>query len=116
MCIRDRNEINTKRQETELQIFKAAQELLEQEPERLEDRVMLPVSYTHLDVYKRQAVKSIVSTPLADAIAAHYGVEMRSVLTGFKLSLIHILPARSATVRATRRMRSWARAERPKAS
>ena len=35
------NEINTKRQETELQIFKAAQELLEQEPERLEDRVIL---------------------------------------------------------------------------
>ena len=30
------------------------------------------------------AVKSIVSTPLADAIAAHYGVEMRNVLTGFK--------------------------------
>ena len=30
------------------------------------------------------AVKSIVSTPLADAIASHYGVEMRSVLTGFK--------------------------------
>ncbi len=30
------------------------------------------------------AVKSIVSTPLADAVAAHYGVEMRSVLTGFK--------------------------------
>ncbi len=30
------------------------------------------------------AVKSVVSTPLADAVAAHYGVEMRSVLTGFK--------------------------------
>ena len=30
------------------------------------------------------AVKSIVSTPLADMVAAHYGVEMRSVLTGFK--------------------------------
>ena len=30
------------------------------------------------------AVKSIVSTPLADAVAKHYGVEMRSVLTGFK--------------------------------
>ena len=30
------------------------------------------------------AVKSIVSTPLADAVAANYGVEMRSVLTGFK--------------------------------
>ena len=30
------------------------------------------------------AVKSIVSTPLADAIAANYGVEMRNVLTGFK--------------------------------
>ena len=30
------------------------------------------------------AIKSIVSTPLADAVAAHYGVEMRSVLTGFK--------------------------------
>jgi phosphoglucomutase len=30
------------------------------------------------------AVKSLVSTPLADAVAAHYGVEMRSVLTGFK--------------------------------
>ena len=33
---------------------------------------------------KAVAVKSIVSTPLADAVAANYGVEMRSVLTGFK--------------------------------
>lgn len=33
---------------------------------------------------KPVTVKSLVSTPLADAIAAHYGVEMRSVLTGFK--------------------------------
>ena len=33
---------------------------------------------------KAVAVKSIVSTPLADAVAAHYGVELRSVLTGFK--------------------------------
>ena len=33
---------------------------------------------------KGVAVKSIVSTPLADAVAKHYGVEMRSVLTGFK--------------------------------
>lgn len=30
------------------------------------------------------AVKSLVSTPLADAVAAHYGVELRNVLTGFK--------------------------------
>ena len=30
------------------------------------------------------AVMSIVSTPLADAVAAHYGVELRHVLTGFK--------------------------------
>ena len=30
------------------------------------------------------AVKSIVSTPLADAVAKSYGVEMRRVLTGFK--------------------------------
>ncbi len=30
------------------------------------------------------AVKSIVSTAIADAIAADYGVEMRNVLTGFK--------------------------------
>ena len=30
------------------------------------------------------AVKSLVSTQLADAVAKHYGVEMRSVLTGFK--------------------------------
>ena len=30
------------------------------------------------------AVKSIVSTPLADAVAKHYGVELRNVLTGFK--------------------------------
>ncbi|MCF0228396.1 MAG: phospho-sugar mutase [Parasporobacterium sp.] len=29
-------------------------------------------------------VKSLVSTPLADAVAAHYGIEMRNVLTGFK--------------------------------
>ena len=29
-------------------------------------------------------VKSLVSTPLADKVAAHYGVEMRNVLTGFK--------------------------------
>ena len=33
---------------------------------------------------KAVAVKSIVSTPLADAIAENYGVEMRNVLTGFK--------------------------------
>lgn len=30
------------------------------------------------------AVTSIVSTPLAGVVAAHYGVEMRNVLTGFK--------------------------------
>ena len=30
------------------------------------------------------AVKSLVSTPLADKVAAHYDVEMRNVLTGFK--------------------------------
>ena len=30
------------------------------------------------------AVKSIVSTPLADKVAAKYGVKMKSVLTGFK--------------------------------
>ena len=30
------------------------------------------------------AVRSIVSTPLADKVAAKYGVKMRSVLTGFK--------------------------------
>ena len=30
------------------------------------------------------AVKSIVSTPLADKVAAHYGVELRHTLTGFK--------------------------------
>lgn len=30
------------------------------------------------------AVRSIVSTTMADAVAAKYGVEMRSVLTGFK--------------------------------
>ena len=30
------------------------------------------------------AVKTIVTTPMAEKIAAHYGVEMRNVLTGFK--------------------------------
>ncbi len=35
------NEINAHRQETEQQIFKAAEELLEQQPERLDDRIML---------------------------------------------------------------------------
>ena len=30
------------------------------------------------------AVKSIVSTPLADLVAEHYGVELRHTLTGFK--------------------------------
>ena len=30
------------------------------------------------------AVKSIVSTPLADSVAKHYGVELRHTLTGFK--------------------------------
>ncbi len=33
---------------------------------------------------KPVAVKSIVSTPLADAVAKHYGVELRHTLTGFK--------------------------------
>lgn len=31
-----------------------------------------------------EVVRSIVSTPLADRIAEHYGVEMKTVLTGFK--------------------------------
>ena len=31
-----------------------------------------------------EVVRSIVSTPLADRIAEHYGVEMKAVLTGFK--------------------------------
>ena len=31
-----------------------------------------------------EVVRSIVSTPLADRIAAHYGVDMKAVLTGFK--------------------------------
>ena len=35
------NEINAHRQETEQQIFKAAEELLEQQPERLDDRIIL---------------------------------------------------------------------------
>ena len=35
------NEINAHRQETEQQIFKAAEDLLEQQPERLDDRIML---------------------------------------------------------------------------
>ena len=42
------------------------------------------------------AVKSLVSTPLADAIAAHYGVELRNVLTGFKW-----IASSSASRRAT---------------
>ncbi|MCR4950460.1 MAG: phospho-sugar mutase [Solobacterium sp.] len=33
---------------------------------------------------KPVAVMSIVSTPLADAVAKHYGVELRHTLTGFK--------------------------------
>ena len=33
---------------------------------------------------KPVAVKSLVSTPLGDAVAKNYGVEMRNVLTGFK--------------------------------
>ena len=33
---------------------------------------------------KPVAVMSLVSTPLADAVADHYGVELRHVLTGFK--------------------------------
>ncbi|MCR4653942.1 MAG: phospho-sugar mutase [Eubacterium sp.] len=33
---------------------------------------------------KPVAVKSIVSTPLADLVAEHYGVELRHTLTGFK--------------------------------
>jgi len=31
-----------------------------------------------------EAVRSIVSSPLADRIAEHYGIQMKSVLTGFK--------------------------------
>ena len=31
-----------------------------------------------------EVIRSIVSSPLADRIAAHYGVEMKAVLTGFK--------------------------------
>lgn len=31
-----------------------------------------------------EVVRSIVSSPMADRVAAHYGVEMKAVLTGFK--------------------------------
>ena len=31
-----------------------------------------------------EVIRSIVSSPLADRVAAHYGVEMKAVLTGFK--------------------------------
>ncbi len=37
------------------------------------------------------AVRSIVTSPLADQIAAHYGVTMKAVLTGFKYIGGHIL-------------------------
>ena len=42
------------------------------------------------------AVKSIVSTCLADEVAKHYGVECRNVLTGFKYigEQIHLLGVR----------------------
>ena len=43
------------------------------------------------------AVKSIVSTPLADAVAKHYGVELRNVLTGFKWIGDQIATAGSCT-------------------
>lgn len=33
---------------------------------------------------KPVAVKTIVTTPMAEAVAQHYGVELRNVLTGFK--------------------------------
>lgn len=33
---------------------------------------------------KPVAVKTIVTTPMAEAVAKHYGVELRNVLTGFK--------------------------------
>ena len=43
---------------------------------------------TRLELHKMPenpvAVRSIVSTTMTDTIAAHYGVEMRQVLTGFK--------------------------------
>ncbi len=43
---------------------------------------------TRLELHKMPenpvAVRSIVSTTMSDAVAAHYGVEMRQVLTGFK--------------------------------
>ena len=43
---------------------------------------------TRLELHKMPenpvAVRSIVSTTMTDVIAAHYGVEMRQVLTGFK--------------------------------
>ena len=43
---------------------------------------------TRLELHKMPenpvAVRSIVSTTMTDAIAVHYGVEMRQVLTGFK--------------------------------
>ena len=43
------NEINAKRQETELQIFKAAEELLEQQPSRLVERTGRPVIVVTVD-------------------------------------------------------------------
>ena len=47
------------------------------------------------------AVKSIVSTCLADEVAKHYGVECRNVLTGFKYigEQIHLLEEKGEEAR-----------------
>ena len=48
------------------------------------DYILGELSAKHTLPHDPVAVRSIVSTPLADKIAAKYGVKMRSVLTGFK--------------------------------
>ena len=48
---------------------------------------------------KPVAVMSIVSTPLADKVAEHYGVELRHTLTGFKWIGMDIWPDRMSVIK-----------------
>ena len=49
--------LNQERQVTEAAILEQVAASLDANPAQLSDRVLVPVSYTHLDVYKRQDIR-----------------------------------------------------------
>ena len=88
MCIRDRNYINTNRITTpEKSRYEVGNTSMRADELQFYLSQLQPVSYTHLDVYKRQAGYCII---LTIAFASSIIFLINKIEKAYGLSLIHI--------------------------